>query len=49
MTGMWLLMAEGCSEGTGKEGSEEVFLYVKKWIECKELSLKNSQKQVQSL
>ncbi|PKU45951.1 hypothetical protein llap_3754 [Limosa lapponica baueri] len=40
-------MATGCSEGTGEEG--EAALYIKKWIDSEELSLKNSHKQTESL
>lgn len=40
-------MAINCSEGTGKEG--EISLYVKKWIDCTELSLKNSNESLESL
>ncbi|GAB0186388.1 hypothetical protein GRJ2_001104100 [Grus japonensis] len=51
MTGVQLSMATSCSEGTGEEGKAEagVALYIKKWIECEELSLKNSHKQVETL
>lgn len=49
-TGVRLLISTGCSEGIGKERGEgglgrDVALYIKKWTECKELSLKNGHKQ----
>lgn len=47
MAGALQFMATNCSEGTGKEG--EVSLYVKKWIDCTELSFKNSNEWLESL
>ncbi|PKU45328.1 rna-directed dna polymerase from mobile element jockey-like [Limosa lapponica baueri] len=51
MTGVWLLMATGCSEGTGEEGGLEALPSTSRnyLIECEELSLKNSHKQADSL
>jgi len=49
MPRMWLLIATGCSEGTRqvKRGGGAA-LYIKKSIQCEELSLKNTHKQVES-
>ncbi|PKU46996.1 hypothetical protein llap_2710 [Limosa lapponica baueri] len=50
MTGVRLSMVTGCSNGTGEEGRVEALPpYIEKWVECEELSLKNSQEQVESL
>jgi len=54
MIGVQLSTATGCSEGTGGQRGVEalpggIALYIKKSIQCEELSLKNSHKPVESL
>lgn len=43
------MRATSFSEETGREGGGVVALYIKTWIECKELSLSNSYGQAESL
>lgn len=51
MTAEWHSMAADCSEGTTDEegGKRYCSLYIRKGIECEDLSLKNSQEQFKSL
>ena len=50
MTRVWLSTATSWLGGAGKEGGEEgIAIYIRKWTECEELSLKNSHEQVKSL
>lgn len=50
MTEVWLMMITGCSEEIGEGGEAEglTSLYIKWWIGCGELSLKNRHEQVES-
>ena len=50
MTGILLLRATGSSEGDRqRRKGVGVDLYVRKWIDCKELCLTNSHDQVENL
>lgn len=43
------MRASNFLEETGREGEGGVALYIKSWIECEELSLRNSYGQAESL
>lgn len=49
MTGVWLSMATNCSKGIFRKVEEAFPSYVKERIDCEELFLKNSHKQIKSL